>query len=149
MKKDEQKEQVMNAQEEIEIVDLPEQTRFAEEAVIFSDVPKVGSPIPLEASPKRPPYLLLIPVGVLFILALLFVAALFSRRQESSLIQFDRPSEASASSRIRPEIERRLRLVETDVAESDPIEPQLAFPPISFELDLQDATTRQNTQRRF
>lgn len=134
---------------QLEIVDRPEQTRFAEEQPLFTEVINTDAPsLVVEEKPKRNPLLyllILVPIALLGLIAVLFMRNGGVRTP----VQFAGPQEASVSAKIRPEIERRLRLVEVDVENADPIEPQLAFPPISFELDLEDASVRQrNLQRR-
>jgi hypothetical protein len=133
---------------QLEIVDSPQQTWFAEEQPIFTDILNTDAPsLVVEVKTKRHPLLILliiVPIALVVLVAVLMM----SRGGVKTPVQFAGPNEASASAKIRPDIERRLRLVETDVENADPIEPQLAFPPISFELDLEDASVRQKNLRR-
>lgn len=134
---------------QLEIVDSPEQTLFAEEQPIFTNILNTNAPsLVVEVKTKKHPLLLLL-ILVPVVLIVLVVMLLMNRGGSKTPVQFAGPNEASVSAKIRPDIERRLRLVETDVENSDPIEPQLAFPPISFDLNLEDASIRQkNLQRR-
>lgn len=146
--KDKQLDDEVLDDSELEIVDEPEQTRFAEEQPIFTDILNTNAPsLVVEVKQKKHPLLILLILVPIVVLALV-VVLLMSRNGAKTPVQFAGPGEASASAKIRPDLERRLHLVETDVENADPIEPQLAFPPISFELNLEDATTRQKNLKQ-
>ncbi len=125
-----------------------EQTRFAE------DIPLIVEPRYDEEKvvqePKKPSkFTLILVVGLPLVLILFVVTLLASRRQSRVVVPTPSPV-ASGSARIKGEIERRLDLVEQDIQKADPLQPELAFPPINFELNLEDATLRKAraTQRR-
>lgn len=44
-------------------------------------------------------------------------------------------------------IERELLLLERDIARADPLQSSLSFPPVNFDLNLEDATLLQQNQR--
>lgn len=133
-----------------DILDSAAQTRFSEEIPLFSPIIRHDDDANVAVVPKRKisPLLLaaLILVPVLLIGFMVFI--FMSARGTRAPTQFQAPPEATVSGKIRSSLEEKLRLVEIDVENADPVEPQLAFPPMNFELDLEDASVRQQRQRR-
>lgn len=132
---------------EPETFDTGEQTHFAEELPIlvegdYSD-PTVVQPV------KKPNRLALVGAIGIPIVLLVLISMLFLSRGGSRKVEPTPTPQASGAAVEKGEIERRLDLVNQDVQKADPFQPELAFPPLNFDLNLEDATLRNSrTQPR-
>lgn len=129
-----------NATEIIE-TDTLDQTRFAEEAVILPNPPAK----PAAAQRKRSPLLLLaLVVPVLFGL---FVVSLTLMQRQSDRQTAPASATPVPAAGTPTEIERRFDQLSSDIQAADPASFTLAFPPVDFTLDLQDASQLQLRRR--
>lgn len=129
-----------------------QQTRFAEELSVVGS-PTVPSVRPLEtagtekvATPKwRKPAL--IGGGIFLVLMLLVI---LKPRNQGEILPTPTPSPVGGGQTIKSlsEIERRFALLDRDMEVAEPYAQELSFPPVSFELTLEDATAVQAKSRR-
>lgn len=86
-------------------------------------------------------------MGAVFFFASTLVIFYFSANQANeSLAQLVVTDNQQAEANLSP-VERQLILLEQEIAEADPLQSTLAFPPVNFELELQDATLLDQQQR--
>ncbi len=124
-----------------------QQTQFSEDVIISQpDKPILPGTEPVaETGFSQKKYLTLagLVTGILVVLTL---GILFRRpggNQQNPIIL---PGAQTASSPELSALQRELVLLEKDVEAADPLQAKLAFPPVNFELQLEDANVRQ--QRR-
>lgn len=124
-----------------------DQTRFAEESVILPTADLSQKPV-ATAPKKRSPLVFLIGGLVVFsLLAMVFVLMLSRGRNGVGGPLIPTPS-PEASPEMQSELQRRFQELAKDIDAADPGKGALAFPPIDFSLDLQDATALRQRQRR-
>jgi hypothetical protein len=122
-----------------------QQTFFAEDVII--DQPKMprlsGSSDEIPQQPKWKRYT---PLGAVLTLALLSVltAGILLRQKNGTLNNPGAvPTPAPQATTELSVLQRELVLLEKDVEAADPLQAKLAFPPVNFELILEDATVLQ------
>lgn len=141
---EQQNPQRMNTVPEGEIPEAPEigvynQTLFAED-VLFTDMEsRVNESIP-QQSQSRKKLVLLIVLG--FFACAIFAGSLYLqlRRNQVQEQLFEQESMQTQQTQGVPALERQLSLLRNDIETADPLESPLAFPPLDFRLNLQDAT---------
>lgn len=127
--------------------ELQNQTHFAEDVVLRGDT-DLAPPGTLAPPPqKKTRIIVLAAVGaVLLILLLSLLAALALRPRR---VQAPRPT-PSLSPQQQSELtqwQRRFQALDKQITTADPSDSKIAFPPIDFKLNLEDATTRQQQRR--
>lgn len=114
-----------------------QQTHFAEELPLFA-LPVIEQTKSLE--PKKPSKIIFL-IPVLFLFVILGVMMMFVRGRQTAVVVTPSPTPL-LTEEMKGELDRRLDAVAQDIEKADPLQPELAFPPISFELNLEDATLR-------
>lgn len=120
-----------------------DQTYFAEEVAVLPNHAPSSPSIAKKPGPKK----ILIGIGAVF--GLLIVTVLFlSRGNGPMMVQVTPTPTASGSAQVQSELDKRFAQLDTAIQLADPGATELAFPPLDFALNLQDATTRQQQRRR-
>lgn len=137
---------------EIEVVSGDEyeaptdQTTFAEDLVIWDTPYQEPSGEPAVVAPAKKSKLL--PV-LAIVVGLLFLTVAFSLMQ-SRQAQTNQEPEQTAEATPPPalsELDKLLQQLNTEIDAADPIQAELSFPPVNFELELKDGTVvRQQLQ---
>lgn len=124
-----------------EEVEVPtDQTKFAEDLVIWDEPYQEPSnePVVTTNAPKKSkllPILGLI-VGVLFLVT---GFSLMQTRQNNQQQVVETPAPQNVVNN-QSELDKQLQQLEQDIDAADPIQAELAFPPVDFKLELQDGT---------
>lgn len=118
-----------------------DQTLFAEEAVTVDRFDPEEPTVMPEKNNKARLYLLAL-VGLLaaFVFGGIFLVMLF--RRPTALTSQTEESTPETTTQVDP-LERQLLILKNDIEQADPLSSALAFPPVNFKLDLQDATVLQ------
>lgn len=95
----------------------------------------------LEA-PHQRKWLVLASVVVVLIISVLGLGLVLSLSRNQKVSEVTPQQQVETEEEITP-IDRELLLFERNIAEADPLQSSLAFPPVNFELQLEDATVRQ------
>lgn len=120
-----------------------DQTRFAEESVILPSA-SAQPPGPVKKTGLTPLKILLVAVPIMFVL---FVVSLLSPRGGQNGQGIMASPTPSLEPMTQSEIEKRFAALDADIRAADPTSFRLAFPPVDFTLDLQDATVRRQERR--
>jgi hypothetical protein len=129
--------------ETLEIPDLEigvyDQTLFAED-VLFTDMDsRSEEPIVVQSSSRKKMFLLVL-LG--FFAFAIFAGSLYlqMRRNQAQELLIEQETRQVQQAQGIPALERQLSLLRNDIETADPLESPLAFPPLDFRLNLQDAT---------
>jgi len=141
-----QNEADFSASEELQ--SLADQTFFAEDVVIedVHALDATGQP-----DGVSPPWwrsrkgLFAIAGGAMFVLAIM-VALLLSLNQQIQVVPEEKTPQQSASEEAVSELQKQLLLLSEDIAAADPLQTELAFPPVDFSLELEDALSAERLQ---
>jgi hypothetical protein len=116
---------------------LLDQTLFAEEGALIDKQGPAPESTSTNASQKK--LYLLAGLGLLAaaVLGILVLVILF--RTPSPVQEMPQAEVTTETTPIGP-VERQLLLLQKDISAADPNDTVLAFPPVNFKLDLQDAT---------
>ena len=114
-----------------------DQTQFIEDSV-FIDRQLPGD-IPVTASKNNNKLFIL---GGLSVMAFLLISSLLLMMlfKPKDIAPEDISVEVASETQPVGPIERQLMILERDIENADPLESALSFPPVDFELSLQDAT---------
>jgi len=118
---------------------LYDQTLFAEDVLFTGLASRDSSEVSHSQSGKK---LLLLGVLGCFALAIL-AGSLYLQMRRNQVVPgliIEETGEQQQSQGI-PALERQLSLLQNDIETADPLESPLAFPPLDFRLNLQDATS--------
>ncbi len=122
------------------VVTEPElnQTQFVEESIFIEKQEASELPEPVN---KNKLYVL----GALGILAALMILSLglMILLRPKKIAPEDITVQIDSEAREIGPLERQLMILERDIENADPLESALSFPPVNFELKLQDATQLQ------
>lgn len=116
-----------------------DQTLFAED-VLFTDLhARAEDPVTPTGSKRK--VVLLIALG--FFASAIFAGSIYLqlRREQAENRLLVEESAAQQQPQGIPALERQLSLLRNDIETADPLESPLAFPPLDFRLNLQDATS--------
>jgi len=118
---------------------LYDQTLFAED-VLFTDLDSRQSEELVEPQSRKKLMLL---VGLGFFAFAIFAGSMYlqMRRNQITPGLIIEEVDLQQQSQGIPALERQLSLLRNDIETADPLESPLAFPPLDFRLNLQDATT--------
>lgn len=127
--------------------ELFDQTRFAEESVVFGA--KQAEPPDIKAEKKTRSKLTLTLMIVFPVVMLLFVATLLlsSGGQNGMGLVSESPT-PTPSPTVETELQRRFSILAREISLADPSSAQVAFPPIDFTLILEDATVLRQRRAR-
>lgn len=117
----------------------PNQTQFAEESAIND--PGLAGPHSASVRTQR---LFMIGAAVVVGLMLIVTLVVLQMREENKTATVTpTPTPVLLDDSPKTELEKRLYFLQQDVAQADPIQSELAFPPVSFKLELEDASVIQ------
>lgn len=118
---------------------LYDQTLFAED-VLFTDLESRTSDEPVQPQ-SRKKLILLVVLG--FFACAIFAGSLYLQMRRNQVTPGFVIEETGGPQQAQgiPALERQLSLLRNDIETADPLESPLAFPPLDFRLNLQDATT--------
>lgn len=144
---------IYEAPDPLELTSTFDQTRFTEESVMdggsrSSRPVEAASRVAEVPKKKRDPRIILMAVLGVLALVVLPLMSIFTRQ----VVQTRNGATASPTPNVeatgnQSELEKRLILLEQDVATADPIQLDLAYPPVNFELDLLDATSKERLEQ--
>lgn len=139
-----------NSPEEKVVDNTDLQTQFSEDIVIDPPAKKlVKKSLPQEPASAPSPLKRFAPVLVGLGIAAVAVVAMAVLVQDGPVSQ-DNPIITIPTTQQQTELnqlQRELTVLEKDVEEADPLQAKLAFPPVSFDLELEDATVLQQAQQ--
>lgn len=127
---------------------ITDQTHFAEDVVIedvHATIASEKSEKPTQPWWKSRNGVIGIAIGVLSVLMIFSVLLMSLHSQIDSPIDMIPESERKSQEQVG-ELQRQLLLLEQDIEAADPLESELAFPPVDYSIGLEDALTVERLQ---
>ncbi|MCD8484217.1 hypothetical protein LRY65_05405 [Candidatus Woesebacteria bacterium] len=126
------------------------QTHFAEDVVI-EDIRAAGPTHETESSQNTPWWKQkrIILLGAVILVGCIMMVIALSLQQSMTDLPTQQPSQQETTGNSEEEISelrRQLLLLEQDIEAADPLEAELAFPPVTFDKVLEDALSAERLQ---
>lgn len=126
-----------------------QQTQFTEDLMIegMSGRKPVVEPVVLSSMPFWKRHKLpLLGLG-LALVTVMTIGIMLPRASQNNEDVLPSPTPSTAAALELSALQREVILLEKDIEQADPLQAKLAFPPVSFTLELQDATALKQNQR--
>lgn len=127
-----------------------QQTQFAEDLSIegyTSQGPVLAPTETEEVVPFWKKHKLLLLASGLALMVIFTLAMMMPRSNEMDPNIVVTPTPTTEAQQALSVLQRELILLEKDIEQADPLQAKLAFPPVNFTLELDDATTLEQNQR--